>query len=275
MFNKSLPFIILLSILCSCPLLPINKNSVVEKEIFRQQIEQVDCDGRDRLEGVQKIFAESGAKPKEIVVERYEKVENVVVTLNGRTNETVIVSAHYDKTTRGCGAIDNWTGVIIIANLYRILKTRNNKKTYKFVAFGKEEKGLIGSKTMVKTIPQSHVKNYCAMINFDSFGFTDLWALGSISDDKLIELGRVVAKDRNTEFLIKNFRGASSDSKPFKQMGIPAITISGLGDDWRKFLHQDADQLVNINIDKVFENLLFSKEYLFSVDSKPCAFFRN
>ena len=275
MFRKLLPFILLLGTVCNCPLFPSNSEISVTKEEFRQQVESVQCDNNGRFEDVKELFVKLGANPNEIVTERFKQVENIVVTVKGKTNETIIVGAHYDKTTLGCGAIDNWTGLVLIANLYHFVKTKSNQKTYKFVAFGKEEKGLIGSKAMAKSISPGQLNNYCAMINFDSFGFSDLWALESISDRKLIDFAKTIAQGRNTQFLTKNFRGASSDSKPFQRKGIPAITISGLGDDWRKYLHQKGDQLSNVNSDKVYDNLLFSAEFLNNIDSKPCDYFRR
>ncbi len=275
MLNKILPFLFLLTTVYNCPL--FTKQTAVnsaKKEQIRKQIENVDCDDADRLEEVKKLYKSLGANKDEIKVVDYGDVKNVIVTVRGKTDETVVVGGHYDKTTLGCGVIDNWSGIVLIANLYESFKKKNNKKTYKFVAFGKEEKGLIGSKAMVKAIPLEKKSNYCAMVNFDSFGFTNLWTLESISDRKLIELGQKVAKERGQVFQIKNFRGASSDSKSFQKAGIPSITVSGLGDNWRKYLHQDADQLENISFPKIYENYTFSIDYLEKIDSKSCDYFK-
>jgi aminopeptidase YwaD len=162
----------------------------------------------------------------------------------------------------------------MIANLYKHFNERDNEKTYKFIAFGKEEKGLIGSRVWVDAIPRSKRKNYCAMVNFDSFGFVDVWALESISDSSLINLAKETASKRNFVFETRNYPGASSDSKSFQQKNIPAITLSGLDDNWRKYLHQEGDQLDNINFSKVYENYLFAKDYLKRIDNRNCESFR-
>lgn len=277
MTYKIFSFALIITVLSSCSYIQKRRNiqnPKTDKKEFIEQIKKVDCNDEDRLREVEKLYKNIGANEAEIELEKFYNVTNVVLTVKGKSHETIVVGGHYDKTTLGCGAIDNWTGVVIVANLYRIFKKRNNQKTYKFIAFGKEELNLVGSKAMVDRITETDRKNYCAMINFDSFGFTDIWTLASISDKSLIDFGREIAAKRNESFEIKDFRGASSDSKSFRDAKIPAITLSGLGDDWRDFLHQDKDQIKNINFDKTFENYQFAYQMLSEIDSKPCEYFR-
>jgi hypothetical protein len=67
------------------------------------------------------------------------------------------VGAHYDKVSDGCGAGDNWFGVVAVAYIYRTLKDIPLKKTLVFVAFEKEEKGLVGSRAMAEAIDKEQV----------------------------------------------------------------------------------------------------------------------
>ena len=231
--------------------LPFRSANSATPAKFKSQIERVDCDNKDRLESVKALFIDSGAKDEDINIEDFGKVKNLVVTVPGKTDETIVVGAHYDKTTLGCGAIDNWTGIVILTNLYQSFKNRGNSKTYRFVAFGDEEKGLIGSQEMVKAIPKERIEKHCVMVNFDSFGFENLWALQKTSDAALINFAKNLAGRKNISFPVKNYAGASSDSRSFQVKGIPSITMSGLGDDWKKYLHQKTDQVSVINTDKV------------------------
>ncbi len=268
---KKIPlFVFLLVTICNCSRINSTEKTAQRDEI-RKQIEQVKCDDKDRFEEVKKLFKNTSASALEINIEKFDDVENIAVTVVGKTADTIVVGAHYDKTTLGCGVIDNWSGVVLVANLYKKFKTQKNNKTYRFIAFGKEEKGFVGSKAMVKAIPENQKKNYCAMVNFDSFGFSDLWALENASDKKLIEIAANVAEKRKLEFAVINYMGASSDSKSFKKAGIPAITLSGLDTNWRDYLHQDKDRVENINFDKIYENFQFSLEYLKEIDTKSCA----
>lgn len=277
MFAKFLPFIFLLAAISSCPFIGQVKNRptpIINKEDFINQIKRVECDNNDRLRAVERLYKNLGVADEDIKVEKFENVANVVLTVKGKTDEIVVVGGHYDKTTKGCGAIDNWTGVILVANLYLNFKATDNQKTYKFVTFGKEEKNLIGSRAMVENIPESQYKNYCTMVNLDSFGFTNVWALETISDKSMIDLAKEIADERGITFDIKDFGNASSDSKSFQKVNIPSITLSGLGDDWRDYLHQEKDKLEHLDFEKVFENFQFSYDYLNEIDGRLCDSFR-
>ncbi len=264
----------MLSCVSACALFDRNKLGSPALDTIKDQIEAVDCDNHDRFAEVKKLFLASGASEDDFIIENFEGGQNAVVTLEGKSDETVILGAHYDKTNSGCGAIDNWTGIVILANLYRELRSRDNEKSFKFAAFDKEEKGLKGSQAMAERIPEGARQNYCAMVNFDSFGFSETWALEDISDKKLIDLARKVAAARNASFSLKEFRGASSDSKSFREIGIPSITLSGLGDNWRKYLHKNEDQVKYVDFAKVFENLKFSGQFIEAIDAIPCASLR-
>src|SRR5688572_5447914 len=111
-----------------------------------------------------------GAPASDISVEKFDGVENITLLKRGSTPEVIVIGAHYDKVSHGCGAIDNWTGVVAIAHLYRTIKDQPLKKSVLFVGFGREEDGLVGSKEMVRAIGKEGRARYCAMVNIDSLG---------------------------------------------------------------------------------------------------------
>src|SRR5678815_5676766 len=139
-------------------------------EEFQREFETVPCNNPDRRDAVTTLFKRMGASDSEITVEKYKGVENVVIGKQGTTADVIIVGAHYDKVDAGCGAIDNWTGIVAIAHMYRFLKEQPLNKTILFVAFGKEEFGLFGSRAMADAIKKDAIANHCVMINIDSLG---------------------------------------------------------------------------------------------------------
>lgn len=232
--------------------------------------ENVPCANDERLTAVKNLFLKAGASSAELSVKTFETGENLVVVKKGRTSETIVVGAHFDKTEKGCGAIDNWTGVVIIANLYGSLRGSETEKTYMFVAFGEEEKGLAGSRSFVDEIPAAEKKNYCAMVNFDSFGFASPQALGNASDPKLVEIGAAVARDSGFELSSPELPKTGADSVPFNQKGIPAITFHGLSDDWQRYLHTDRDETNIIKSRSVYLGYRFALSFLAKLDSVTC-----
>lgn len=231
-----------------------------DKDI-KADIELAPCENEERFESVKNLFSKMGAKDENVAVQKFQNGENLIVTKKGKTDEIVVVGAHYDKTSSGCGVIDNWTGIVIAANLYRSLKDTPTEKTYKFVAFGKEEVGLFGSKAMVKTISAENLPKYCAMVNLDSFGFTTPQAIENISDEKLMNLARQTSTEMKIPYFQMKVAGASSDSASFREAKIPAISIHGMAENWRDYLHTDKDAVSEIDFQTIYTSYLFALNF--------------
>ncbi|HEY2847527.1 MAG TPA: M20/M25/M40 family metallo-hydrolase [Pyrinomonadaceae bacterium] len=232
------------------------------------------CKNDDRLAAVKELFKKHGAADADIHVEKYKDTDDVVLTKAGKSAETIVIGAHYDKVKDGCGILDNWSGVVIVASLYEQLSKVETQKTIKFVAFGNEEIGLKGSDAMVKAIPKAERGNYCGIVNLDSFGLGYIVILENASSSKMIK----VATDLGTELKVPvspiNVPGADADSSSFKNNGIPGITLSALSNKWPEYMHTSKDQLANILIPSVRIGYLYASEYLKKVEAAPCADYR-
>lgn len=246
--------------------------AISTEEQIAEAVKLVPCKSEERLEAVKKLFAQAGAKDEEITIEKYnkDKVSNVVLKKKGKTDETIIVGAHYDKVNDGCGVVDNWTGVVILAHLYKTLSQMETQKSYIFVAFDQEEKGLQGSDAMAKAIPKENRKQYCSMINFDSFGTGIPMALGNASSSKLLDSAKKLADENKFKFVDITVEGANSDSSSFKSRDIPAITMSGLDNNWMTYMHSKNDQLSKINMRSVYISYRFGLMYLAKLDALSC-----
>lgn len=250
--------------------------TISTKDEIKAAVEAVPCDQDARLEGVKKLFIAAGAKPDDIKVEEFKKgkVSNLVVTKKGTTDETIIVGAHYDRTDDGCGVVDNWTGIVVLANVYRSMAPTTTKKTYKFVAFDAEEKGLVGSEQMVKAMTEEERNKTCSMVNFDSFGQALPMALRSVASSKMLKLARDTAKENDMKFVDVEIAGASADSRSFMNKKIPAITISGLGGRWQHVLHTSGDKVSAVNMDSVYIGYRFSLIYVAKLEQAECSEYR-
>jgi Zn-dependent M28 family amino/carboxypeptidase len=245
---------------------------VSTKEDLLESVNSVPCKNEERLEAIKSLFQKMGAKPEEITVEKLnkDKISNVIVTKKGKTDETIIIGAHYDKVSEGCGAVDNWTGISIIAHIYKTFSKIETNKTLLIVAFDQEEKGLLGSEAMAKEIPKEKRTQYCSMVNFDSFGFSPPFVLQNTSTSKLQESARKFAKENDFKMANVEITGADADSSSFKSRDIPAITFSGLDGNWQKILHSSNDKLDKINIDSVYFGYRFGLAFLAKLDSDVC-----
>jgi hypothetical protein len=246
-------------------------------EEIKSEFDSVPCKNGDRLKSVKALFEKTGANPEEIAVEKVKGIENVVIrkaSANGST-EKIVIGAHYDKTPNGCGAIDNWTGVVTVAHIYRVLKDLPLKKNVIFVAFGQEEKGLLGSSAMAGAIKKEEVAEYCAMINIDSLGLGMPQVADNMSNKKLIEFTENLAKEMNAPFAHGPIAGGDSDSTSFNRKKIPALTIHGMTNDWQKILHSSNDNPSKVNHQSVYLGYRLALELLLRIEAADCLSFRE
>jgi Zn-dependent M28 family amino/carboxypeptidase len=243
-------------------------------EEIKEDFTTVPCEDKKRLEAVKSLFERAGVPSSEIKIDKYKDVENLVWTRKGESSEKIVLGAHYDKSADGCGAVDNWTGVVTLSHLYRTLKDIPLKKTLVIVAFGKEEKGLLGSRAMTNAVGKDQAAKYCAMINIDSLGLSAPQVADNMSNSKLAQFTEELAKEMKMPFGRASIPEATSDSVPFVEKNIPAVTIHGLSNEWPKILHSGNDQVSKINPLSVYLAYRLALAMVVSLDKSPCAAYK-
>lgn len=156
---------------------------------------------------------------------------NVIATLPGESDRTIIVSAHHD-TVLSEGAVDDASGVAVMLQTAQELSKEKMKRTIKFVSFGAEEYGLVGSSKYVENIEKGKV---IGVLDFDSIcpGPPDglrIGLKGSGEKDTTPWLDKYVgkvAKKLDFEYSFGAIKEAEgySDYYSFVKNGIPATWI--------------------------------------------------
>lgn len=234
----------------------------------------VPCKNKERLAAVKVLFEKQGAPASDITIDHFKNVDNLVVIKRGATTEKIVVGAHYDKVENGCGAIDNWTGIVALAHLYRSLRDVPLKKTLVFVAFGREEEGLIGSRAMVGAIKKEELSQYCSMVNIDSLGLGPLQVPDNMSSDKLGELAVKVALKMKVPLSRIILENSDSDSSSFKEKKVPALTISGLNNNWRSVMHSSNDRPPMVNPASVYIGYRLALALLAHLEVSTCTAYK-
>jgi hypothetical protein len=240
------------------------------EEAVAEDITQVNCKDSERLASVKRLFEKSGASPEDIAIEKQGGVENLYVRLKGQGPGTIVIGAHYDKSVTGCGAIDNWTGIVALAHVYKSLKDAPLQKSVVLVGFGKEEQGLLGSKGMLKTITKEDAIEYCAMINMDSLGMAAPQVADNLSSPSLAERTAKIAERMKMPFNRIRLANASADSVPFIEKKIPAVTICGLETGWERILHSGFDQIKRVKPEGVYLGYRLALSLFVELDALPC-----
>ena len=162
---------------------------------------------------------------------------NVIAeTRHGDPDNVIVVGAHLDSVGTGPGINDNGSGsatILEIAEQLRKVKPRNK---IRFIWFGAEEHGLLGSEAYVDSLPQSERDKIAAMLNFDMVGspnFVRFVYDGDLSDSEPPEGGAPPASAEIEELFLDYFESQGlateptafdgrSDYGPFIFAGIPA-----------------------------------------------------
>lgn len=107
------------------------------------------------------------------VLAKVNLVHNVIAeTLLGDSERVVVVGAHLDSVEAGPGMNDNGSGsatILKIAEEYAKLGIEPTNKL-RFIWFGAEEFGLLGSDHYVASLSEQERRHILAMLNFDMLG---------------------------------------------------------------------------------------------------------
>jgi Zn-dependent M28 family amino/carboxypeptidase len=98
--------------------------------------------------------------------------ENVILETGGRSDRVVVVGAHLDSVAEGPGINDNGSGTATILEIAEQIKALNiqPRNQIRFMWYGAEEAGLIGSEFYVAGLSTRQIKDIAVMLNFDMVG---------------------------------------------------------------------------------------------------------
>lgn len=263
----------LLLTLASATISNANQNGTLvisTQEETAKDMELVPCKDKERLAATMALFVKSGALADEVSIEKHDGVENLVLRKTGKSQGTIVIGAHYDKVAGGCGALDNWSGIVALAHMFRSFKDVPLEKSLIFVAFGKEERGMLGSKGMARAIKKEELEQYCAMVNIDSLGMAAPQVPVNMSSSSLVKRVENLAQRMKVPFNTVNIPSGSSDSISYIRREIPAVTISAVGDGWETVLHTDKDQLAIVNQTSVYVGYRLALALVVELMGLPC-----
>ncbi len=108
----------------------------------------------------------------EVLEELGQSVNVIAETPGGDPNRTVVIGAHLDSVPAGPGINDNGSGsggILEIAEVYAA-QQRTPRNKLRFMWYGAEEIGLVGSTKYVEGLTQDEKDDILVMLNFDMIG---------------------------------------------------------------------------------------------------------
>lgn len=179
---------------------------------------------------------------KLIQTESKRTSHNVVSTIEGSLYKDKIigVTAHYDSVRFSSGAYDNATGSATILELIRYFQDNPPLRTLKFIWFGSEEMGLLGAKAYCEEHKEK-IDNYEFVVNVDMTGVILGYDIAvCTAENTLVNYLDYLGK--KTGFPIKPRQGVySSDSTPFADVGVPALSFARIAPRGGAEIHSKKD----------------------------------
>lgn len=170
----------------------------------------------------------SGAETVRLTVKNQNvtrESRNVVCTIPGTdcADEEILLGGHYDSVYFSTGVYDNAAGCVVLMELMRHFKANPPRRTLKFVFFGSEEQGLLGSKYYAT----SHdLEKTVFMVNADVGGpvLGANKAYLTCNKDGVAYVAALL-NEGGYAFEVKQSI-QSSDSIPMTDAGIPCLNIN-------------------------------------------------
>jgi len=188
---------------------------------------------------------ENEAKTAKIVLKQDEYTgpsHNVVLDMPGEIEETIVFTAHYDSTSLSQGAYDNMSGSIGLLSMAEYFTTHPHRYGLRFVWCGSEERGLLGSKAYCRD-HEDLLEKIVFCINLDMIGCTmGKFIACPTAEEKLMHYIEYMAAELG--FGIHTYQDVySSDSTPFADRGIPAVSFARAAPSNAAVIHNSYDTM--------------------------------
>ena len=200
----------------------------------------------------------NGAKTAKIVLRQHEYVgqsHNVVLDMPGQIDEYIAFTAHYDSTSLSQGAYDNMSGSVGILGIAEHFAKNPHRYGLRFIWCGSEERGLLGAKAFCAN--EEALKNCVLNINLDMIGcIMGKFIACATSEEKLVSYIEYMGMEHGMAVAAR--QGVySSDSTPFADKGVPAVSFARLAPPNTGTIHNSYDTIALMSGEQMVQDIEF------------------
>ena len=218
------------------------------------KIPGVNINAKDAIELIRK-----GASVAKIILEQEEykgQSHNVILDMPGEIDEYIVLTAHYDSTSLSQGAYDNMSGSVGILAVAEYFAKKPHRYGLRFVWCGSEERGLLGAKAYCQQ-HEEELKKVALNINLDMIGCIMGRFIACCTTEEALthyinyfsnELGFSVATRQEVY---------SSDSTPFADKGVPALSFARIAPQNTATIHNSYDTIAVMSGEQMVEDIAF------------------
>lgn len=182
--------------------------------------------------------------------------QNVVLDMPGEVEEYIAFTAHYDSTSLSQGAYDNMSGSVGLLGLAEHFAKHPHRYGLRFIWCGCEERGLLGSKAYCAA-HEAELEKIVLNINLDMIGcIMGKFIACATAEEKLVGYIEYFASELG--FGIKVSQDVySSDSTPFADRGIPAVSFARIAPGNTATIHNSYDTMAVMKGEQMVQDIDF------------------
>ena len=203
------------------------------------RIPGVNINAKDAVELIRR-----GASTAKITLKQEEytgQSHNVVLDMPGQVDEYIAFTAHYDSTSLSQGAYDNMSGSLGILGIAEHFAARPHRYGLRFIWCGSEERGLLGSKAYCAD--EEKLKNCVLNINLDMIGCIMGKFISCVTgEEKMCHYISYLGDELGFPVEVK-LDVYSSDSTPFADKGVPAVSFARIAPPNTATIHNRYDTM--------------------------------
>ncbi|MBQ1217218.1 MAG: Zn-dependent exopeptidase M28 [Clostridia bacterium] len=172
---------------------------------------------------------------------------NVILDLPGTVDEYIVLSAHYDSTSLSQGAYDNMSGCVGLLEIAEYFSSHPHKRGLRFVWCGSEERGLLGAKAYCNA-HEEDLKKAVLNVNLDMIGcIMGKFIACCTAENRLVDYISYMGDEYG--FQIKSYQDIySSDSTPFADHGVPAVSFARVSPREAATIHNRYDTMASMSM---------------------------
>ena len=184
------------------------------------------------------------------------KSHNVILDLPGDRPEYIVMTAHYDSTSLSQGAYDNMSGSVGILAAAEYFRKNPHHYGLRFIWCGSEERGLLGSKAYCEANEEA-LKDIVLCVNLDMIGcIMGKFIACCTTEEALTHYLKYLCSELGFGISVQQ-DVYSSDSTPFADKGIPAVSFARIAPGNTATIHNSYDTLAVMKGEQMAEDIAF------------------
>ncbi len=204
-------------------------------------------------------LVENGTKTAKILLKQEEYQgysHNVILDLPGEREDTIVFTAHYDSTSLSQGAYDNMSGSVGLLGIAEYFASHRHSCGLRFIWCGSEERGLLGSKAYCAD-HEEELKNVVLNINLDMIGCTmGKFISCCTTEEKLTHYISYMGSELGWPISVRQ-DVYSSDSTPFADKGVPAVSFARIAPPSTGTIHNSYDTMALMSGEQMVKDIDF------------------